>query len=186
MLARAATGERRSSFGLGFQAPTGRLTDAFGADGVLVSAVVPGGPAEVADIRPGDVLLAVGDVQIDSADTAARVLSTAAIGTATKLRLRRGARVVEIDATPAFVYDIAALASARDDGPPAPEARALFPAAVLEASAIPPDARVVSINGRSLTTRAQVQRELRLARQPLAVLLRHGTGQFFAAVEPLR
>lgn len=186
MLVRAATGERRSSFGLGFQALTGRLTDAFGREGVLISGVVPGGPGDVADVRPGDVLLAVGDVEIDSADTAARVLSTGAIGAPTRLRVRRGARVSEVDATPALAYEIAALARSRDDLPPAPEARVLFPAAVLEASAIPPGARVISINGRPVTTRAQVQRELRLARQPLAVLLRQGADQFFGAVEPMR
>jgi S1-C subfamily serine protease len=186
MLARASTGERRSSFGLGFQVPTGRLTDTFGNEGVVISEVLPGGPADAADVQAGDLLLAVGDVQIDSAETAARVLSSAAVGTPAKLRVRRGARVREVEATPALAYEIAALARSSVDLSPGPEARALFPSAVLEASTIPPSARVISINGRALTTRAQVQRELRVAKQPLAVLLRQGDNQFFAAVEPLR
>jgi hypothetical protein len=62
----------------------------------------------------------------------------------------------------------------------------LFPPDVLEASAIPFAARVVSVNGRTLTTRVQVQRERRLARQALAVLVRDGNHQFYAAVEPER
>lgn len=186
MLARASTGERRSSFGLGFQVPTGRLAERFGNEGVLISDVLPGGPGDAADIRVGDVLLAVGEVRIDSADTATRVLSTAAIGTPTTLRARRGARVSEIQVTAAVAYEIAALARSRVDDPAGPEARVLFAAAVLEASAIPPSARVIGVNGRRLTTRAQVQRELRLARQSVPVLLRQGSHQFFAAVEPAR
>jgi S1-C subfamily serine protease len=186
MLAQASTGERRSSFGLGFQVPTGGLTETFGDEGVVISEVLPGGPGDAADIQAGDVLLAVGEVQIDSAETAARVLSSAAVGTPTKLRVRRGTRVTEVEATPALAYEIAALARSSVNLSPGPEARALFPSAVLEASTIPPSARVVSINGRALTTRAQVQRELRVAKRPLAVLLRQGNNQFFAAVEPLR
>jgi S1-C subfamily serine protease len=186
MLARASTGERRSSFGLGFQPPTGRLADIFGSEGVLVTEVLPGGPADAADIRFGDVLLAVGDVTIDSADTAGRALSTAPVGAPTTLRMRRGARVSEIKAMPAAAYEIVALARSGVDLSLAPEARALFPAVVLQASTIPPSARVVSVNGRTVTTRAQVQRELRLARHPIAVLLRHANNQFFASVEPSR
>jgi S1-C subfamily serine protease len=186
MLARASSGERRSSFGLGFQPPAGRLTDTFGNQGVLVTEVLPGGPADAADIRVGDVLLTVGDVAIDSADTAARVLSAAVIGEPTTLRIRRGARVSDIQATSAFAYEIAALARSGVDVRQGPEARVLFPAAALEAAAIPPAARVVTVNGRTLTTRGQVQRELRSARRPIPVLLRHGGSQFFVAVEPMR
>jgi len=186
MLARAATGERRSSFGLGYQTLTGRLADTFGSEGVLVAEVLPGGPGDAADIRVGDVLLAVGDEKIDSAETAARLLSTAAIGTPTTLQVRRGARVSDIAATPAIAYEIVALARSSVDVSQAPEARVLFPAAVLEVSGIPPSARVISVNGRALTTRVQVQRALRLARQPIPVLLRQGSRQFFASVEPTR
>jgi S1-C subfamily serine protease len=186
LIARASSGERLSAFGLGFQAPSGRLTDIFGTDGVVISDVLPGGPGDAADVRVGDVLLAVGDVQIDSTDTATRALSTAAIGTPTALRVRRGARVSDLRATPAVAYEIAALAGSGADGPPGPEARVVFPANMLEAAAIPPSARVVSVNGRTLTTRAQIQRELRLARRAIPVLVRDGSHQFFAAVEPTR
>jgi hypothetical protein len=185
MLTRAATGERRSSLGLGFQVPTGRLSETFGNEGVIISEVLPGGPGDAADIQVGDVLLAVGEALVDSAETAGRALSTAAIGTPITLRVRRGARVSDIQATPAFAYEIAALARSTVDVPAGPEARVLFPAAVLEASAISPLARVVSVNGRALTTRAQVQRELRQARRPIPLLLREGNNQFFAAVEPM-
>ncbi len=184
MLARASTGERPSSFGLGFQVLTGLLTDMFGNQGVLISSVLPGGPGDAADVRVGDVLLAVGDVELDSVESAASALSAAVPGTPTPLRIRRSARVRELEATPATAYEIAALARSSLNVLPGPEARVLFPAAVLEASAIPPSAHVVSVNGRPMTTRLQVQRELRLAGQPVLVLLRQGNDQFFAAVEP--
>jgi S1-C subfamily serine protease len=186
LLARASSGDRRSSFGLGYQIPEGGVADIFGREGALVTAVLAGGPGDAAAIRVGDVLLAVGGVTIDSVETAARLLSTAAIGTPTVLRVRRGARVSEIEATPSPAYEVAALAHSSADVAPAPEARALFPAAVLEASAIPATARVISVNGRPVTARAQVQRELRLARQPIPVLLRAGGNQFFASVAPSR
>jgi hypothetical protein len=186
LLARASTGERRSSFGLGFQVPSGLLTDAFGKEGVIISDVLAGGPADAGDIRVGDVLLAIGDSPIDSADAAARALSTATIATVTTVRVRRGTRVTDIGVTPAFAYEIAALARARVDAPAGPEARVVFPPAVLEASAIPPSARVISVNGRTVASAAQVQRQLRLARAAVPVLLRHGNDQFFAAVAPTR
>jgi serine protease DegQ len=186
MLIRAAAGERRSSFGLGFQSPAGGLEATFGNEGVVISDVLPGGPGEAAGIRVGDVVLAVGDVRIDSADAAGRAFGEAAIGAQTTLRVRRGARESEIEATPAFAYEIAALARSSLRLPEGPEARALFAADVLDASRMPPAARVVTVNGRTLTTRVQVQRELRAARQPVPVLLRHGNNQFFVAVEPAR
>jgi hypothetical protein len=186
MIARAAAGERRSSFGLGFQALSGQLTDVFGTEGVIITAVLPGGPADAADIRVGDVLLTVGDERIDSVETATRALSTAAIGTAAVLRVRRTTRVHEMAVTPALAYEVAALARGNADGVTGPEARAVLPAALLTASAIPPSARVLRVNGRLLTTRAQVERELRLARRAIPVLLRQGNTEFFVAVAPPR
>jgi S1-C subfamily serine protease len=186
MLARVAAGERRSSFGLSFQMPAGQLVDVFGAGGVIVSDVLPGGPADAADIRVGDVLLAVGEVQIDSADTAARALTTAHVGSPTRLRIRRNRQNSDVEVIAALAYEVAALARANADTPIGSEARLLFSAAVLEASAIPASARVVTVNGRTLTTRAQVQRELRGARRPIPVLLRLNNRPFLAVLEPMR
>ena len=186
MIARASAGERRSSFGLGFQALSGALTNAFGNEGVVITEVLPGGPADAADVRVGDILLAVDDVHVDSAETAARVLSTANIGPPAVLRVRRAARVIELQVTPALAYEVAALARASSDRPSGPEARVVLPAALLGASGIPPSARVLAVNGRALTTRAQVQRELGRARSTVPVLLRHGNSQFFVVVEPTR
>lgn len=186
LLARAASGDRRASAGLGLQDLTGRLTEAFGAGGVVVSEVLPGGPADAADLRVGDLLLAVGDAAVDSADAATAALMAARIGTPVTLRVRRGRRETEVAVTPVVAYEVAALAGSDDERNAGQEARALLPAGVLQAAAIPPAARVIAVNLRPATTRAQVQRALRLARQAVPVLLREGRSQYFVAVEPAR
>lgn len=182
LLARAASGERRSSIGLGFQPPTGLLTDAFGDTGVIVTEVLGGGPADLADLQVGDLILAIGDEPADSAETLARHLGEATVGVPIRFRVRRGTRVRDIDVTPATAYEVAALARTDADAPGGPEARAVFPASVLEAAAIAPSARVLSVNGGPVTSRAQVDRALRPARRPVLVLLRHERRQFFVAI----
>jgi S1-C subfamily serine protease len=184
LIARSSTGERRSSFGLGFQSPTDVLTNIFGASGVVITEVVEEGPADRSDIQPGDVLLAIGDAEVDSIETAARVLGSRAVGAATQLRLRRDGRLRDIEVVPASAYEVAALARANADDVSAPEARVLFSTPVLHRAGIPPTARVVSIRGRPVTTRREAQRQLRLARDAVPVLLRYGGSRYFVALEP--
>jgi S1-C subfamily serine protease len=186
LTARASVGERRSSFGLAFQVPDEPLTRMFGERGLIITEVVPGGPADGAGVEVGDVLLAMGVVALDSVETATRALSSAPIGTATPLQVRRAGRVRTVDVTPALAYEVAALARANLEDSSGPEARVLFPAQVLERAAIPPSARVLSVNGRAVTSRAQAQRELNLARNTVPVLLRQGNTRFFVALEPTR
>jgi S1-C subfamily serine protease len=183
---RASSAERPASFGLSFQAIDGNLTVIYGDAGVLIADVLPEGPGDAAGIRAGDVLLAAGDVPIDSVDTAVRALGAAVVGTPITLRVRRGAREHAVDATPVLTYETLPLVHSSGRDADGPEARVLFPAAVLEQSAIPPTARIVNVNGRTLATRALVDRERRSARRPIPVLVRVGTSQFFAAVESLR
>jgi serine protease Do len=186
LLARAASGERRSSFGIGFQTPSGLLTSAFGETGVVITEVLEGGPADLADLQVGDVILTIGDTQVDSTESATRQLSSAMVGVPVRLNTLRAGRTRDVEVTPGLAYEIAALARARVETPGGPEARVVFPASVLEAHAISPSARVLSVNGRTVTSRAQVQRELRLARAPVPVLLREGNNRFFVAIEPAR
>jgi hypothetical protein len=58
--------------------------------------------------------------------------------------------------------------------------------AQLDAARIPPSARVLSVGGRRVSSRAQLQRQLRAAKQSMLVLLKHGDHQFFAAIAPSR
>jgi S1-C subfamily serine protease len=186
LIALASTGERRSSFGLGFQAPTGLLTRTFGAEGVVVTEVLAGGPADRAGLQVGDVILSVGAVVMDSVDTATRALSSAQVGASALLRVRRAGRVRDIEVMPELAYEVAALARASGDASDWPEARVVLPTTLLASAAIPATARVISMNGRPITSRAQAERELRRSRAPVPILLRQGNKRFFVAVEPSR
>jgi S1-C subfamily serine protease len=186
LIAQSSTGERRSSFGVGFQAPTGLLTRSFGAEGIVVTEVLAGGPADLADLQVGDAILSVGDVAIDSVETATRALTSAQVGISVLLRVRRSGRVRDLEVTPGLAYEVAALARASADASGGPEARVVFPPTLLESAAIPATARVISMNGRPIASRAQAERELRRVRTPVPILLRHGNRQFFVAVEPSR
>ena len=84
----------RGKLGVTAQEVTQGLAESFGLDsldGVLVSAVEPGGPAATAGLEPGDVILALDDEEVTSSiDLPARV---AAIKPGTSIRLmvfRRG------------------------------------------------------------------------------------------------
>ena len=78
----------RGKLGVSAQEMTQGLADSFGLDrmdGVLVSAVEPGGPAAKAGLEPGDVILALDDEEVTSSiDLPARV---AAIKPGTSIRL---------------------------------------------------------------------------------------------------
>jgi len=185
LIARAAAGERRSSVGVTLQQPVGALARTFGDTGVVVTDVVTGGPADQAGLQAGDVLLAIGDIDVDSVDTARRALSSREIGIPTTLRIVRGGRGRTIEVTPALAYEVAALARARaQDATPGLEVGILFPAPVLDREGVPPAARVISINGRPISSLAQARRELRPGRSPALMLLRQGDDRFFAAIDP--
>jgi S1-C subfamily serine protease len=183
LMARAASGERLSAFGIGFQAPSGLLTSTFGETGVVITDVLGGGPADLAGLQVGDVIQAIGEATVDSAEVAARLLSSAMVGTPVRLQVRRAGRVRTVEVVPALAYEIAALARTSSEGARGPEARLVFPSSVLAAHAVSPSALVLSVNGRGVASPAQAQRELRRARAPAAVLLRQGNDQFFVAME---
>jgi S1-C subfamily serine protease len=183
LMARAAAGDERVSFGLGIQGVSESLAAVFGSAGVVVNQVVPGGPADAAGIAPGDLLLAVGDVPTGSTEAAARALILVTPGAPAALRLSRAGRVRTVEATPVPAYQVAALA--RTAGAPGPEAGVLFPQAILDAARVPAAARVLTVNGRAVTSRPQAMRELR-GRQPVPVLLDLDGRRFFAAIGPPR
>ena len=184
LFTRALARERRSSVGLGFQALTASMTATFGEDGVVITDVIEGGPADLAGIAVGDVLLRIGELEIDAVDTVRQALGSSAVGSPIDVSVRRAGRVRDLVVTPALAYEVAALSRARGNSPAGPEARVLFSASVLERAAIPPSARVLSVDGRAAASRAQTDRQLRLARGPVPVLLQQGDRRFFVMLEP--
>jgi len=187
LIARAGAGAPPSSIGIAFQQISGPLTPAFGDEGVIITDVVEGGPADLAGLQPGDVLLAVGEGDTNSTEAATRALSSLATDTPTSLRVSRSGRIRVVEVTPAPAYAVAARARVRpSDDTAGIEARLLFPADILDTARVAPTARVLSINGRGVTSILQGQRVLRTGRNPMAVLLRDSDHVFFAALAPDR
>ena len=91
-------GDRRPGF-LGIVGRAVPLPDSERADGLLVTEIVAGSPAETAGLIPGDVLVALeGAAGLEAIAVALRGIVA---GTALRLELLRGGRRVEIEAVPA-------------------------------------------------------------------------------------
>jgi serine protease Do len=182
---RAAAGKKRdASLGLGLQPTDDALARELGQAGLLVSEVVETGPADRAGVVPGDVLVAIGETDLTSIEAARRAIAAATPGAVTTLRVTRGRAVRTLEATPILAYEAAALARRR--APFRPEgvlALTLFPSKSLGRAGVPPEARVLSVNGRVVTARSEVDRERCLSQGAMLALVRDGDRQFFAAVE---
>ena len=68
--------------------------------GAEVATVVPGGPADAAGIREGDVITAVGDRSVGSADELTVAIWTAGPGEPVRVTLLRDGQRMELDVTP--------------------------------------------------------------------------------------
>ncbi|MBB5754217.1 DegQ family serine endoprotease [Prosthecomicrobium pneumaticum] len=85
---------KRPWIGADFQALNGELAEGLGLDrprGALVTALVPGGPAERAGLAAGDVVVAVDGLDVDDPNALNYRLATRGVGGAAELRyLRKG------------------------------------------------------------------------------------------------
>jgi C-terminal processing protease CtpA/Prc len=151
---------------------------------VLVTAVVPGGPADRAEIEPGDVLQAVGEVPVTTPRAAAEAASRLKPGDVIELTILRGGNIRPIPVTIALAYEVAALARSADaqSQPAGVPARTLFPVEALDDAGVPRDAQLVRVNGRLVSTRAEALRAWGKARMSAVVLVRQGERQFFAVI----
>ena len=91
----------RGKLGVLFQPLTADLGKAFGMaapKGALVSDLEPGGAAERAGIKPGDIVVAVNGTPIHHAEDLPRKVARHAPGTTIKVSLLRGGKPVEVTA----------------------------------------------------------------------------------------
>ena len=179
---------RPGSLGLMLQPLDSKLASVFGAAGVVICDVVPDGPAAAAELLSGDLLLRVGDTPVSSIDDAQRRIAALPLHTPTTVTVRRNGSDRAVVIAPAAAFDIAAMLRGR----PAriageqPSAREIFDLPELKASGIEADDRVLAVNQRPVTSRAEAMHELtRAPRVVLGYFDRHGT-RFFAVVEPAR
>jgi S1-C subfamily serine protease len=169
------------TLGLAMQPLTVSLAAAFGAGGVLVSAVRAGGPAERAGVRHGDVVVAVGGAAVSDVEAARVVIARLPPQETVELVLRRDGKdlVVELQPEPTLRLGASLALEPVPDGQPL--AGALFEAGELEQAGVSPAARVLEIGGRAVTQRTAAA-QLRRARAPRVVYLDDGGQRFFAAI----
>jgi S1-C subfamily serine protease len=181
--ARAADGPPSGALGITHQRLPEPLHSTFGDRGLVVTRVVPAGPADRAGIRPGDVIVELEDRPVDDSDSLSQVLDSTREGTVVRVDLRRSGRLLTLEVTLASPVAIAAQAR-RDAEPGGTRAADSLSATVLEDARLSADARILSINGRSVSSPQQAEREFRRLRTPAAVLVQHGRERFFVAVAP--
>jgi len=90
----------RGRIGVGVQDVDASLANSFKLDrprGALVSYVEPGGPAQKAGVRPGDVVLEVNDKPIDQSTDLSNTIAATKPGTDTKLTVWRGGQEEHVD-----------------------------------------------------------------------------------------
>ncbi len=91
----AETLPRRLDYGWSLQDPSA------GTPGAKVRRLRPGGPAETAGVRAGDIVLAVGAIQVDSVASLSALRFAGVAGAPLPVRLQRGADRVDVQLTPA-------------------------------------------------------------------------------------
>ena len=176
----------RGSIGLALQDVPAPLQQAFGAAGALVSSVVPGGPADRAGLEPGDVIVGVGGRDIVNAADAIGGLSASNATTPIALRVRRAGNETTAEITPVRAFVVAMLARAAAPGNQGVEAHRLLSADERVSAGIPPDAIVVSVGGRPVASRVQLERVLAGSPAPAPVLVEHNGRRYFVALGSTR
>src|SRR6185436_15008187 len=91
-IASTSGGERRASLGTMPDYNTK-------VEGVLLELIMPGGPAEKAGLKSGDILIKLGDTKIQNIDDFQSALTKYKPGDKVKLKAKRGTEEVELDAT---------------------------------------------------------------------------------------
>lgn len=166
--------------GVTMQTLSDDLKPFFGEAGVLLSDVASGSPADRAGLRPGDLLVQIGDVPVATVEDARRAIAAAAIGAPVELAFLRNQRPQTRAVTPDPQLDLEWGAA-----PPRAFTRTLppdqaFDSRVLASSALPADAIVLQVNGRA------PQRRMRARRPIVAYVDVAGRRYFTVVTEPAR
>jgi S1-C subfamily serine protease len=173
------------SLGVLLQPITPELAKDFGEPGVIVSDVAPASPAARAGLEPGDVIVAIGGVEVG--DVAAARAKIASLPPAEPVRVaaRRRGKQAEFVVEPRRMLEPHLSPALPPPPADAPLARELLPADTLARAAIPEDAVVLAIDGARVAGPAAA-RALRRAQPPVRLHLQHRGRRFFAVLESAR
>ena len=172
------------SLGLTLQPIEGALAQLFGHTGALVADVVDDGPADGAGIRPGDVLIEIGDAAVHSLEAAQQAIRGLVPGSEVVVRAVRNRQLRTISIRTGYAFDVAALLrrmhrAAADLG----TVSTLLSAEQLRALGVPAAARVLAVNGRQTASRAEAAREIRRHAPVTLLYLQHEQSRFFVALQ---
>jgi S1-C subfamily serine protease len=176
-------GAGASSLGLAFQEPSDRLSAVLGEGGVPIADVRAGSPGAAAGLRAGDVLVSVDGAAVATADAARAAISGLAPGADAALEVRRGERTLDVAARPVLWRPPARRAAADAGGIPA---RDLLAPETLDALGLPPETRVLAVDGGAPPTGPRAVAAWRRRREPAVVQVSTPSGRRLVAVEPAR
>lgn len=171
-----------SSIGARLQALDGALAQRLGPGAALVCDLLPGGPAEAAGLRPGDVLLSVATAELQGVDDAIARLARLPAGVKASIVFARDGRPRAVEVEPFQVLSRASNGAPRVPPADAPTAAAVFADEVLRAAAVPGHAVVLAIEGRVVKGPQAAKVLLRRRPAPWLVYLQQGAQRFFALV----
>ncbi|MEO6066191.1 MAG: Do family serine endopeptidase, partial [Lysobacterales bacterium] len=132
------------------QQVTQELADSFGLsgpNGALVAQVVPGGAADRAGLREGDVILRVGDVAINESGQVPAIVSAMRPGTRTKLAIQRDGKPRELDIEIGAAEDDAPALAARGKESEQPAAQLDARLGLRLRPLVPAEARRLNVEG---------------------------------------
>jgi len=144
---------------------------------------VPSGPAALAGVAAGDVLVGVGDTPVTTIEGARDALAAAAAAPEVVLHLVRRDRKRAVTATPASSFATAHLSRVDPRLDTAVLAAAVLPRALQAAAGLPGRVHLLSVNGVQVATRAQAERALAGRRAANVLHVRDERGAYFVAVE---
>jgi len=158
--------------------------------GLLVTAVLDGGPAAKAGLKPGDLLLAMAGSDLDDKNQYLGALRTSTVGEPLSLTIKRGDRQVAVSVSPEAFTDRQAATVARDRWGLVTRGgrggRGLLLAEVVPGSpaaklGLKPGDLLIQIGGQKLADDASFTRAVYVSRMHRAVLImieRNGRGYY--------
>jgi S1-C subfamily serine protease len=170
-----------ASIGVMFQPLTGPLTSVFGGAGALVSRAIAGGAAEAAGLVHGDVIVRVAETPVDSPEAAQQAIAALAPAAQAAIEVRRNSKPITVQVVPQSALDGRPRRAA--EVPPnssGVRADTFLSAAILQHAGIAPDALVLEVAGRRVSSRADALREWGRSRKPALLYLELQNERFFA------
>lgn len=172
-----------ASIGVSLQDVSGGLARRWTA-GALIADVRDGSPAGRAGLRPGDLVVGVAGAEVRTAEDALRIIRGLRAGEEATVAVRRRGKPRELTLIPEVALGGPSSAAAGEAPADAAPLRSVFPAALVDASGLPGDARVLSVEGARVST--TLPAALRRRGPPWLVRLQHGGRRFFAVLEAPR